>query len=899
MLTFFYNIFIFPISQLIELSFLFFYRVFNNCGFALFGVSVAFSIFTLPFYFAAEKYQKIERDIQNRMKTKLDKIKAVFKSDERYMIISTFYRQNNYHPIFAMRSTFGLLIQIPFFIAAYSYISHLEMIKGVSFFFIKDLGSPDGLVLLNNIKLNILPVIMTLINIGSGLLYSKGFKFSDKIQLYAISILFLFLLYNSPSALVIYWTMNNIFSLIKNIYQKINNSKIIIITMLSSAVLFTDIYLLFFHSGDLPKRLLAFTMLSSVFLFPLIQKIYQSNRLQAFLSNNPSNRISFLLCLNSSIILFILNGWIVPSSLISSSVFEFSYIDSYTTPFPILFSVLQQSAGFFIIWPLIIYFIVPGSIRLLFSYLMIILSVVMTVNVFSITENFGFFTTTMTFSDPKPFFLIPSIYIINIVIIILTVILLIFLLLFLKKKIIITGQIIIITSLFILSVINTKQINDDFIIVREKHESYKEKTDIFTAEYIFSKTGRNILLIMLDSAVGSHIPYIFSEKPELYNMMNGFFYFPNCVSYANHTLIGALPVYGGYEYTPTAVNNRKTEFLIDKQQEAYLLLPKLFSDAGFSVKVTDPPFDNFMMTNLSVFTQYPELDAKNLIGKYTAHWLQENNNIKTISIGKFLKEKLIRFSFFKSAPLFLRLFIYDKGNWLSPTDNSKNKLTNTIINDYAFLNSLNNITSFNDTGDNYISIYSHLPHSQAFLQAPDYIPVQHVTNTGEFPFSLDSTYHLTIASFLLLGKWFEYLKENEVYDNTRIIIVSDHGRGSLNIHNNFLLPNGNLLFSYNPLLMVKDFLSYDSYKIKNDFMTNGDVPLLALEGIINNPINPFTKTPLKSDKDLGVNIAAIGAVSTYRHNKYGYNINKNQWLFVKENIFKPENWNNYQYDYSN
>ena len=73
-------------------------------------------------------------------------------------------------------------------------------------------------------------------------------------------------------------------------------------------------------------------------------------------------------------------------------------------------------------------------------------------------------------------------------------------------------------------------------------------------------------------------------------------------------------------------------------------------------------------------------------------------------------------------------------------------------------------------------------------------------------------------------------------------------------------------------------------------MTNGDVPLLVLEGIIDNPVNPFTKTPLQADKDGGIMITTIGALSTYRHTKYGYNIGKNQWLYVKDNIFEPANW---------
>ncbi|MDR2759448.1 MAG: hypothetical protein LBB78_08705, partial [Spirochaetaceae bacterium] len=114
--------------QIIELCYLFVYRLAHNTGLALFGVSMAVSALTLPLYFRAEAWQKAERDMEKRLAPKIAKIKAVFKGDEQYMMLSTYYRQNHYHPVYAMRNTFSLLIQIPFFIAAYSYLSHLEVL---------------------------------------------------------------------------------------------------------------------------------------------------------------------------------------------------------------------------------------------------------------------------------------------------------------------------------------------------------------------------------------------------------------------------------------------------------------------------------------------------------------------------------------------------------------------------------------------------------------------------------------------------------------------------------------------------------------------------------------------------------------------------------------------------
>ena len=891
MLTFFYNIIIFPIIQIIDLCYVFIYRIFSNSGIAIMGVSVAVSVCTLPLYFVAETFQKKERDLQKKLKPKTDKIKAVFKGDERYLVLSTYYKQNHYHPIYALRNNFGLFIQIPFFIAAYSYISHSESLQGTSFFFIKNLGIPDGLFSFHNIRFNILPVLMTLINIISGMVYAKGLEVKDKIQLYIISVIFLILLYNSPAGLVIYWTMNNILSLGKNILQRVKHPRMILFCILFPGITAIDIFLLFFHKGDLPNRLLAAILVSMVFFLPFIPGIIKSLRKYVpFKDKILNQQFPAYFYILSCIILFLLHGGIIPSSLIASSVEEFSYIDARTTPFPFIFGTLLQSAGIFLFWPLAIYFLFSGKTRRILAFIMFITAGISMINVFLITENFGFLTPTMIFSEPKPFSLIPGIYILNAGIVCLTAAVLFFLLYNNKTRIIASAQIISLIALLGYGIINIKQIFDNFIFVRNQYESRSGDSENFHPRFLFSKSGQNVLLIMLDCAIGSHIPYIFNEKPELNSIMRGFRAYPNCVSFANHTLVGALPIYGGYEYTPAAVNKRKDVPLITKQQEAYLLLPKLFLNAGYSVTITDPPFDNYMMSNLSVFADHPEIRAENLIGKYTKQWLREQQEITTISLASLLDNNLIRFSFFKSAPLFLRIFIYDNGKWLSLTGGSKNQLTDTIINDYAFLDTLDKITAFTDAENTYTALYAHLPHNTAFLQAPDYIPVQQVTDRGSSPLANDGRFHLTTASFLMLGKWFEYLKANSVYDNTRIIIVSDHGRGATNFPGNIWLPNGDVLQSYNALLMEKDFYSEGALAISDDFMTNGDVPSLLLEGLIDNPVNTFTGNLLQADKNNGVTITTIGALSTYRHNKYGYNIGKNQWLYVRDNIFDPDNW---------
>jgi YidC/Oxa1 family membrane protein insertase len=217
-----YTLIIFPLEQVIEICFFYGKTWFGSLGAAIIGVSAAVSTFILPVYLMAEKQQRRQREIEKGLKPGVDLIKSAFRGDERFMLLSTYYRQNNYHPVFALRNSLDLLIQIPFFIAAYHFLHHLEILKGASFLFISDLGGPDKLLY----GLNILPIAMTVINVVSGMFYAKDLAAKDKVQLYLMATVFLALLYNSPAGLVLYWTCNNIYNLVKNIVQnKLKNKK--------------------------------------------------------------------------------------------------------------------------------------------------------------------------------------------------------------------------------------------------------------------------------------------------------------------------------------------------------------------------------------------------------------------------------------------------------------------------------------------------------------------------------------------------------------------------------------------------------------------------------------------------------------------------------------------------
>jgi membrane protein insertase Oxa1/YidC/SpoIIIJ len=110
-----------------------------------------------------------------------------------------------------MRSSFGLFLQVPFWIAAYQLLSQYQPLNGVSFLVFEDLGKPDGLLW----GFNLLPFIMTALNMAAAFVYTKSLSRTEQIQPLVLASLFLVLLYSSPAGLLLYWTFNSLFSLLR------------------------------------------------------------------------------------------------------------------------------------------------------------------------------------------------------------------------------------------------------------------------------------------------------------------------------------------------------------------------------------------------------------------------------------------------------------------------------------------------------------------------------------------------------------------------------------------------------------------------------------------------------------------------------------------------------------
>lgn len=220
-----YNLLLMPLQMLFEFVFNTSYFFIGNLGLTIIVFSLLINFLILPLYRRADALQEEERRIEQRLSRGVQHIKRTFHGDEQTMMLQTYYRQNGYKPTYVLRGASSLMLEIPFFIVAYRFLSNLDLLQGASFGPISNLGKPDGMLVIAGVTVNVLPLIMTAINLVSSYLFTRGYPRKTKVQLYGMALFFLVFLYNSPAGLVFYWTLNNAFSLVKTIFYKLKEPR--------------------------------------------------------------------------------------------------------------------------------------------------------------------------------------------------------------------------------------------------------------------------------------------------------------------------------------------------------------------------------------------------------------------------------------------------------------------------------------------------------------------------------------------------------------------------------------------------------------------------------------------------------------------------------------------------
>lgn len=908
-----YTLVIYPITQIIELTYIAIDNTFNVHGVSILGVSIAVTLLTLPLYAVAENIQQRERKKQAALSYWVAHIKKNFSGDERFLMTQYYYRENHYHPLMALRGLAPLAVQVPFFIAAYIFLSTPGLLTDSSFLFIKDLSLPDGLLKVGNFSINALPILMTAINVAASIVYTsdENFSLKDKLQLHLMALIFLLILYQSPSGLVLYWTANNIFSLIKNAYYKFEKPlRALFITMVLLLVAIDAYFLITGTALEKSGYIIALSIALPLVPFALraLRHILVSNDVR--LSHDDRTRNLIYILSATTCVLFI--GLLTPSLVIASSPQEFSFVDSYSSPLYFLLNTFNQALGVFIFWPLIVYVLCPKKIQSILSVAFLIIALSVLVNALFFPSDYGSLNPMLVFESELGVHDSIGTKVLNNMVMLLVIVVVFISFYYKFAKYISAALGAIVFVLFLMGAINIFKIERGYLALKAVYNPTVEKTfdkeedggEKLSPIFHLSKTCPNVLIFMLDRAISGFVPTIFEEDESLKEAFSGFVYYPNTLSFGFYTLEGAPPLFGGYEYTPLAINKRKNQALLEKHNEALAVLPRLFAQNGFSATITDAPWANYSwISDMSYMARYPEkIRTLHTLRVYKDYWQAQHGQQAQNVQSTLDKRNFIWYSLMCALPCSLRRAVYNDGDyWAAASVQSRNS---TFLNSYSVLDLLPELTA-TDADENFTQdgeegelsgtftfITNDITHDAVRCQAPDYIPVDTVTNEGETIFGGNEQYHANASAFHVLKKFMESLKAEGVYDNTRIIFVSDHGRA---VKTNVFRKERKLPFMRefcNPLLFVKDFGATGEVHTSNAFMTNADVPSIATAAIIADAKNPFTAKSLNSPgvKDGGVVITSTHNWVPNQHSKNTFSIAAGDWYLVKNNIFDEGNW---------
>ena len=844
-----------PLRLLFEGIFHLFERITHSPAIAILMLSVAINLLVLPLYARADALQKEVRSKEKRLQKGVRHIRKSFAGEIRTMTLQTYYRQNGYSPVHSLKGMVTLLLEIPFFIAAYQFLSGLESLSGATLGPIRDLARPDGLLKLGEGTVNLLPLLMTGINILSGSLYLRGLPLRAKLQVYVTALVFLALLYDSPACLALYWTMNNLFSLGKNLI------------------------------GCLPIR---------------------KRRIAAKNEEKPSHLLYFF----GVLMMTVLVGLLIPSTYLAASPQEYVQKGFMQDPQQYLISSGMMATGFFVVWLSVFYLLATPAGKNLFGRIIWCVCGIMLMNYLFFGTKLGVISPTLKYNDGMAFSIWQQLF--NLLMAAALGAGLYFVSGRWRKKL----PYLLLTAVLAFSVMTGRNVK----AVKNSLSQLTAQPGEEMASIKLDKSGKNVVIIMLDRAAGHMLPYLVNEKPELKKLYDGFTHYSNVISFGGCTNISSPSLCGGYEYTPVEINRRKTEKLVDKHNEAIKVLPTIFSQRGYAVTICDPVYANYQnIPDLRVFDSIPNTQTYITEGRFTQ--LEAKQAAVSGSERNFFC-----FGFMKTMPLALQPLLYDDGRYngaavtvaSGETEYTNQKVQGTTVADglsadfmdaYNVLDNLSAITQITNTGSNtYLSLTNETTHDPMLLQTPDYRPATHVDNTvydsqNKERFKVNGTtltmeneaqyvhYHANMAALLRLGEWFDYLRQEGVYDNTRILIVSDHSHPLY--QTDLLLDDGKALEKnlerYYPLMLVKDF-NATGFSTSTEFMTLADVPLMAMDGIVKNPVNPYTGKPM-TDKDKYAHAQVISASFEWDPAiNNGNQFLPSRWLAVREDIRNQKNW---------
>lgn len=921
MLTVLYTFFIAPLEVLMTAVLGAAYDLIGSYGWAIVVMSLVVNTLILPIYNKAESWQEEERRIKKGFEATEAMIKRTFKGQERFAMLTTMRRQHGYSARLALRSSLGFFLQIPFFISAFHLLSNMPELKGVAFGPITDLGAADGLLVLGGFSINVLPLVMTAVNLLSAFVYTATLSRQDKIQLYGLSALFLVLLYVSPAALTLYWTLNNVYSLGKNIVEKsllpawrrkregrpasapqtpeqprgfawvLGGGLLILLYAVWDT---NNLWKGTIGLGGIPDagRLEAFLMmlaLSSSLIAEGLRRIPASDRW--VLMGRTGRGLAFfnvlypaLLCtgvadvmgdwylapkdpptavwvcaafavltLALGLLSFIADKLLAPlgrfyregmrTATVALLVLGIAVMlvglpalvltsdpDSVSTTFDVVMPLFVLAMLFAGILAAILCRGVPKGAAVAAFATVLFLDLALAAYAFLLVGDYGLINGG-ELEKTQPLYDAMNVWK-DAAAIAAFAALSVFAVKKLSTRTVRDFSTLLTVLVFGLSAMMLAPLagrTPTKAVVSEKPVPPASSKDLYT----FSATGKNLLVVVFDMYTADHFPKILEERPELKAAFDGFTWYRDTTAAGSGTLHALAVTAGGNRFSVSGINRdnegKTFEMLYG---ESYDLIPSLFGD----------DWDRAVLGSMWASPKplsYPNVGYAELMDGWFDYYYRETFEDAKGRDRADAFGRLLSISIFKAAPYSLRGKVYANGRWLASS-----KETLDGFKAYAAVRPWRDFSRVLPSGDVYRYVYTDGSHTGRYIGEDDLPSLVKPDTPSAWKRAnpvIDFSHYLSERAFTeRLADWLNWMRENGVLDNARIVVTADHGgRDSVTLLEGIGrvpykgridedVDNPGIRY---PLLLVKDFGAKGEMKVSDEPMTNGDVPDLILAGI--------------------------------------------------------------------
>jgi YidC/Oxa1 family membrane protein insertase len=145
---------------------------------------------------------------------KMTEMREKFKDDPQKMNqeVMKLYKEYGVNPF---GGCLPMLIQIPIFFGFYSMLGTAIELRNSSFLWVQDLSQPDTIAHVLGFPINILPIVMAGTMVWQMIITPKTGDAMQQRIFYFMPVIFLAFCYNYASGLALYWTTQNIFSIVQ------------------------------------------------------------------------------------------------------------------------------------------------------------------------------------------------------------------------------------------------------------------------------------------------------------------------------------------------------------------------------------------------------------------------------------------------------------------------------------------------------------------------------------------------------------------------------------------------------------------------------------------------------------------------------------------------------------